>query len=416
MTDITPLVKSTTGKPVETTANEDTQSFHEANQYLTTQKKRNYLLAGILILVIIALAVGLTLYFVLSSEDDSSSDNPLLTQNWPVTASTWPWTQPIETSWTQLMDNDDSLDAVQRGCEWCEQNPAGCDFSVGFGGSPDTNGETKLDALIMYGPTHDSGSVASMRNIKNAIGVARYVMHYTVHSMLVGDAATDFAIMMGFENSSLNGSVSWNIYQEYLANDCTPNGVKNMVNVSQCPPYEPIPLNETRDMIDGDYTNDIDVQNEYEDDMDWSKMGHDTIGVIAIDSKGYMSIGTSTNGATNKVPGRVGDSPIPGSGGYVEQGIGGCVGTGNGDIMMRFAPCKAAVMYMKHGMSVGDGCRAAMDEMVEYYPGLFASLVCMDADGNVDASTSGLDFPYTYRDSNVEEATVVTVPNPYAEN
>ena len=420
MSDITPLTASKTkpnnGKSTKTNTNgnnEDTQSFHETNKYLTSKRKRNFVLGTILVLLIIALAVGLTIYFVLSASNSSADDELTLTRNWPITASTWPWTQPTETAWNELMDNDDSLNAVQAGCEWCEENPGGCDWSVGWGGSPDTNGETKLDALIMYGPTHDAGAVASMRDIKNAIGVARFVMHYTVHTMLVGQDATDFAVQMGFDNTSLNGSRSWGIYQDYLNNDCQPNTWKNVVNASRCPPYEPIPFNssdfEFRDMFDDEYMNDVDVQNGRE----WTEMDHDTIGVIAIDSKGYMSIGTSTNGATNKIPGRVGDSPIVGSGGYVEPGVGGCVATGNGDIMMRFAPCRAAVLYMKHGMSVGDGCRAAMDDIVEYYPGVYASLVCMDANGNVDGSTSGIDFPYTYRDNNVDEATVVIVPNPY---
>ncbi len=54
---------------------------------------------------------------------------------------------------------------------------------------------------------------------------------------------------------------------------------------------------------------------------------------------GRIAAATSTNGASHKVPGRVGDGPIPGAGAYAEQGIGGCGGTGDGDLHMRFAPC-----------------------------------------------------------------------------
>ena len=65
---------------------------------------------------------------------------------------------------------------------------------------------------------------------------------------------------------------------------------------------------------------------------------HDTIGVVAIDSNGHIAAGASTNGAKNKIPGRIGDSPIAGAGAYADQKVGAAAGTGDGDIMMRFLP------------------------------------------------------------------------------
>lgn len=69
-----------------------------------------------------------------------------------------------------------------------------------------------------------------------------------------------------------------------------------------------------------------------------SEENHDTIGVLAIDSEGHTAAGTSTNGAKNKIPGRIGDSPIAGAGAYADQAVGAAAGTGDGDIMMRFLP------------------------------------------------------------------------------
>ena len=43
-------------------------------------------------------------------------------------------------------------------------------------------------------------------------------------------------------------------------------------------------------------------------------------------------------GMIHKIPGRVGDSPIPGAGSYINE-AGGCAATGDGDVMMRFLPC-----------------------------------------------------------------------------
>jgi N4-(beta-N-acetylglucosaminyl)-L-asparaginase len=61
--------------------------------------------------------------------------------------------------------------------------------------------------------------------------------------------------------------------------------------------------------------------------------------MVTLDQAGRISAATSTNGATHKVPGRVGDGPIPGAGAYAEQGVGGCGGTGDGDLHLRFSPC-----------------------------------------------------------------------------
>lgn len=72
---------------------------------------------------------------------------------------------------------------------------------------------------------------------------------------------------------------------------------------------------------------------------------HDTIGVIAIDKQGKIAAGTSTNGAINKIPGRIGDSPIAGAGAYADQEVGAAAGTGQGDVMMRFLPSYVSFQY-----------------------------------------------------------------------
>lgn len=74
----------------------------------------------------------------------------------------------------------------------------GCDGTVGLGGSPDQNGETTLDAMIMDGTTMDVGAVGALRRIQHAISVARKVMEKTYHTFLVGDQATQFALSQGF--------------------------------------------------------------------------------------------------------------------------------------------------------------------------------------------------------------------------
>lgn len=103
-------------------------------------------------------------------------------------------------AWTYLDKGSTALDAVEHGCNTCEELQAfsnytsGCDGSVGLGGSPDESGETTLDAMIMDGNTMDVGAVGDLRRIKNAISVARKVMENTFHTLLAGDQATAFAI------------------------------------------------------------------------------------------------------------------------------------------------------------------------------------------------------------------------------
>lgn len=94
-----------------------------------------------------------------------------------------------------------ALDAVEAGGARCEAKQ--CDNTVGFGGSPDEQCETTLDAMIMDGLTMKSGSVAGLRRIKDAISVARMVLEHTTHTMLSGDLATSFALEMGFTPENL---------------------------------------------------------------------------------------------------------------------------------------------------------------------------------------------------------------------
>ena len=117
----------------------------------------------------------------------------------PLVINTWPFIEATEAGWEALVQGgqDARLNAVERGCSQCEA--AQCDGSVGYGSVPDSTGEVTLDAMIMDGPTHDVGSVACLRGVREAISVARAVMTHTSHSMLVGEKASAFARMLGFE-------------------------------------------------------------------------------------------------------------------------------------------------------------------------------------------------------------------------
>ncbi|KAK0158076.1 hypothetical protein PV327_011159, partial [Microctonus hyperodae] len=122
---------------------------------------------------------------------------------------------------------------------------------------------------------------------------------------------------------------------------------------------------------------------------------HDTIGVVVLDSRGHIAAGTSTNGAKFKIPGRIGDSPIPGAGAYADQEIGAAAATGDGDIMMRFLPSFLAVEEMRRGSTPEEAAKVAIRRIVKHYPTFVGGIIALDKNGNYGAACNGIPtFPY----------------------
>ena len=94
-------------------------------------------------------------------------------------------------AWKILKSGGSALDAVVRGAEVAERDPAV--KSVGFGGYPNAEGEVEVDAAVMDGLTLGYGAVAGLRNIATPTAVARCVMEKTDHVFLVGNGALKFA-------------------------------------------------------------------------------------------------------------------------------------------------------------------------------------------------------------------------------
>jgi N4-(beta-N-acetylglucosaminyl)-L-asparaginase len=298
----------------------------------------------------------------------SESDNDFL----PLVINTWPFVDANKEAAKLLVGGSSAVDAIEKGCNVCEMEQ--CDGSVGFGGSPDENGETTLDAMIMDGETHDVGSVGCLRGVKAAISVARSVMDHTSHTLLVGTLATNFAQEMGFTVESLETNKSKQMIEKWKTNNCQPNYWKPKSVLpdptTHCGPY---------------HSNTINNKNSNKHTV--NRHNHDTIGMIAIDKDGKIACGTSTNGLTYKIPGRVGDSPVAGAGCYVERGVGGAAATGDGDIMMRFLPTYRVVQNMRNGMDPTVATREALDHISLYYPGYSGALVAVNISGSYGKGT-----------------------------
>lgn len=262
-----------------------------------------------------------------------------------IVVNTWNFTNANRIARVALDQGKSALDSVELGCSQCEVDR--CDGTVGWGGSPSETGETTLDAMIMDGETYDVGAVAGLRNITNAIGVARKVLEHTDHTLLVGDMATEFALKFGFKAQDLTSKESINIHTDWIKNNCQPNFWKNVEPdpKTSCGPYTPLQSLSIFSIKDLSKA---------------SESNHDTIGMVSIDKHGRIASGTSTNGLRNKIHGRVGDSPIVGSGSYAAKDVGAAAATGDGDIIMRHLVSYQAVENLRQGMTPKE---AALDVM-----------------------------------------------------
>ncbi|KAL0839356.1 hypothetical protein ABMA28_016091 [Loxostege sticticalis] len=243
------------------------------------------------------------------------------------------------------------------------------------------------------------GAVGALRGIKDAISVARHVLEHTKHSFLVGELATQFAVEMGFHRETLVTPQSKEMWKKWFNEDhCQPNFWMNVKPnpKKSCGPYSKQPSKKYDEDIEGH--------------MKVDRYNHDTIGMVAIDKNGDVAAGTSTNGAKFKIPGRIGDSPIPGSGAYADNTVGGAAATGDGDIMLRFLPSFLAVEEMRRGSSPTSAARVAVERIVAYYPDFMGAVVALSKVGKHGAACHGItSFPYVVHDTTQESYKVIEV-------
>lgn len=334
----------------------------------------------------------------------------------PLVLNTWAFSEANKAAWKVLTESSSpsvGLDALVEGCSTCERLQ--CDGTVGFGGSPDENGETTLDAMIIDGATINVGAVGSLRKVKYASRVARLILEHTQHSLLVGSQASSFARMMGLPYESLNTLKSQQIWRNWHKNKCQPNYWNSVLPDAEkgCGPYRPEKdlKQEQHSKLTKTGTCNLDTESLIHNSKAeetcsdnnnklLDKWHHDTIGMIVVDHNGNIFAGTSTNGATHKIPGRVGDSPIVGAGAYADNEVGAAVATGDGDILMRFLPSFLAVELMRNGKTPQEAGNESLHRIKRRYKFVKGALVVMDRWGNYSASCVGFvdGFPYMVSD------------------
>ncbi|MFW9922513.1 MAG: isoaspartyl peptidase/L-asparaginase [Candidatus Thorarchaeota archaeon] len=219
--------------------------------------------------------------------------------------------------WDILKGGGTALDAVEKAVNSLEENPV---FDAGIGASLNEKGEIELDAIIVDGKTLDFGAVAGVKNIIHTVSLARKVMEKTDHVFLIGEGANIFASEINFESVPQEKLITkiaqeeWNEYKKFKG------AVNNLYNC-------------------------------------------DTVGAVAIDAEGDIAAATSTGGITGKRIGRVGDSPIIGSGAFADNSIGGISTTGHGESILKIMLAKKISQYLENGQSPNNAVIRALDDM-----------------------------------------------------
>jgi len=239
-----------------------------------------------------------------------------------------------------LLAGGSALDAVETAVRILEDCP---EMDAGRGSHPNTLGEIEMDALIMDGASLNLGAIAAVQRIRYPISLARRIMENGGHNFLVGAGAELYANSIGF------------------------------------------PRCETADLF---------VPDTASDHQPASPEG-DTVGAVALDADGNLASATSTGGVRNQLPGRVGDSPLVGSGGYADNRTAAVGATGRGEDLMKVIISKQVCDFVAAGLSAQEACDAAVKLLEDRVAGR-GGLISIDAKGQVGIAFNTRFMPHAY--------------------
>lgn len=225
----------------------------------------------------------------------------------------------------------DTLDAAVEGVRIQELDPA--DHSVGYGGLPNEEGVVQLDASCMHGPTRRAGAVAALEGIKTPSEVARLVLKYTDHILLVGEGAKRFALSYGFQEENLLTPEARQLWLAWRANRSPED---DWLDVPEGEQMVPRPTG--------------------------------TINLDVVNAAGDISSVTTTSGLAWKIPGRVGDSPIVGAGQYTDNEVGAAGSTGRGEAVIVSCGGFLTVEHMRRGAAPTDACLETLRRVLRVIP------------------------------------------------
>ncbi|MED6147991.1 hypothetical protein PIB30_048967 [Stylosanthes scabra] len=261
---------------------------------------------------------------------------------------------------SSLRSNASAIDVVELVVRELETDPL---FNSGRGSALTAKGTVEMEASIMDGTKRRCGAVSGLTTVKNPISLARLVMDKSPHSYLAFSGAEEFARLQGVEV----------VENEYFI---TPENVGMLK------------LAKEANTILFDYripTNGYDTCGAGESPMKMNGLpisvyAPETVGCVVVDKEGRCAAATSTGGLMNKMPGRIGDSPLIGAGTYACELCGvSCTGEGEAIIRGTLAREVAAVMEYK-----GLGLQEAVDYVIKNrLDEGFAGLIAVSNKGEV---------------------------------
>ena len=232
-----------------------------------------------------------------------------------------------------LKNSGSGLDAVEKSINHLENSGY---FDCGLGSFAQNDGKIRMDAGIMEGSSLKCGAVAAIEGIKNPISVARKVMEETNHCLIVSGFAAKFAVRHGFKITKIK-----------------PNEPAKTKNIS------------------------------------------DTVCAIAIGKNGRLFVGNSTGGIKNMIPGRVGDSPMPGAGFYANE-FAAAATTGIGEGFIRMGTSRIAVDMAEKGMLPKEIVKKSLN-MLKQKTGFEGGIIMLDKNGNHAAHYTTKAMPWVYQ-------------------
>lgn len=263
--------------------------------------------------------------------------------------------QAVRLGYEVLSSGGSALDAVEMAVKSMELDE---NFNAGYGSVLTQNYTVEMDASIMDGATLNAGCVTLVKDIFHPITLARRVMDKTPHTFLGGDATKEFSITEGFKILEEGALVT----------------------------------EKSRAAVDAF------LQGQLRDEM----MSMGTVGAVAIDSLGNVAAATSTGGMTGKYVGRIGDTPLLGSGTYADNRYGAVSTTGYGEYIMRFTLAKDILSRMRFlGESAAEATERSLEEMVEV-TGFTAGAITISKEGELGFNWSSLTMSFAYQKTPTE--------------
>ena len=315
----------------------------------------------------------------------------------------------LNEGWNILSKGGTSLDAVEAAVCSLEDFHL---FNAGRGSVFTHEGKNEMDASIMDGRKHDAGAVAFVKNVKNPIKLARFVMERTSHILLAGPGANEFAREMNVEFADDAYFYTEHRYEQLLK--AREQGVIELDHTS-----DEAGLLANSEGSNGDRSaspmnsvlsrGEDDQSAEFAEKSEQSHIGNQqskgTVGAVACDKNGDLAAATSTGGMTNKKFGRVGDTAIIGAGTYADNATCAVSCTGYGEFFMIGVTAYDIAARMKfQGIDLDSSAQGALDHLTKL--GGDGGFIAVDAEGNVvlPFNCEGM-----YRAFRTEEATAVNI-------